>query len=113
MLYFLYPTPWGEGYSREEWVVSEEESTQGILNRLKSIEGHVRGVQRMVEGGSYCVDIINQNLAVQRALEKVNRLLLEHHLQTCVTTAIQGDDPEERERVISELLSVFEATGKI
>lgn len=112
MLYFRYPTPHGVGWPKEEGVVSEE-STQGILNRLKSIEGHVRGVQRMVEQGSYCVDIINQNLAVQRALEKVNRLLLEHHLQTCVTTAIQGDDPEERERVINELLSVFEATGKI
>jgi DNA-binding FrmR family transcriptional regulator len=90
-----------------------EEHTQDILNRLKSIAGHVRGIQRMVDEGVYCIDIINQNLAVQRALEKVNSLILERHLQTCVTTAIQGDDPVERERVITEIMTVFEATGKM
>ncbi len=90
-----------------------DEYTQSIVNRLKSIEGHVRGVQRMLEEGAYCMDIINQNLAVQRALEKVNRLILERHLQTCVTTAIRGDDLAERERVIDEILSVFETTGKM
>jgi DNA-binding FrmR family transcriptional regulator len=90
-----------------------EEYKQGIINRLKSIEGHVRGVQRMVDGDVYCIDIINQNLAVQRALEKVNSLILERHLQTCVTTAIQGDDPVERERVIAEIMNVFEATSKM
>ncbi len=90
-----------------------EEHKQGIINRLKSIEGHVRGVQRMVEDDVYCIDIINQNLAVQRALEKVNSLILERHFQTCVTTAIQGDDPAERERVIAEIMNVFEATSKM
>ncbi len=84
-----------------------------IVNRLKSIEGHVRGIQRMVEEDAYCIDIINQILAVQRALEKVNSLILKRHLQTCVTTAIQGDDPAERQRVIDEILQVFDATSKI
>ena len=90
-----------------------EEYKLGIVNRLKSIEGHVRGIQRMVDQDEYCIDIINQNLAVQRALEKVNRLILERHLQTCVTTAIQGDEPAERERVIAEIVNVFEATTKM
>ncbi|MGD8626238.1 MAG: metal-sensitive transcriptional regulator [Anaerolineae bacterium] len=90
-----------------------DEYKQGIVNRLKSIEGHVRGIQRMVAEDAYCIDIINQNLAVQRALEKVNNLVLERHLQTCVTMAIQGDNPVERERVIEEILSVFETTGKM
>jgi DNA-binding FrmR family transcriptional regulator len=90
-----------------------EEHKQGLINRLKSIEGHVRGIQRMVDEDVYCIDVINQNLAVQRALEKVNSLILELHLQTCVTTAIRGDNPAERERVIDEILSVFEATGKM
>ncbi len=89
------------------------EYKQAIVNRLKSIEGHVRGIQRMVDQDAYCIDIINQNLAVQRALEKVNSLILERHLQTCVTTAIRGDDQNERERVIDEILSVFETTGKM
>jgi DNA-binding FrmR family transcriptional regulator len=90
-----------------------EEYKQGLINRLKSIEGHVRGVQRMVDEDAYCIEIMNQNLAVQRALEKVNTLILERHLQTCVTTAIQGDDPSERERVIEEIMSVFETAGRM
>jgi DNA-binding FrmR family transcriptional regulator len=90
-----------------------DDHDQDIINRLKSIEGHVRGVQRMVDEDAYCIDIINQNLAVQRALERVNSLILERHLQTCVTTAIRGDAAAERERVISEIMTVFEATAKM
>jgi DNA-binding FrmR family transcriptional regulator len=90
-----------------------EEHKQAMINRLKSIEGHVRGVLRMVDEDAYCVDVINQNLAIQRALEKVNALILERHLQTCVTTAIRGDDPNERERVIQEIMSVFETASKM
>ena len=90
-----------------------DEVTTNILNRLKSIEGHVRGIERMVEGGEYCVDVVNQILAVQRALQKVNAMVLDRHLHTCVTTAIRGEDPDERERVIGEIMGVFEATGKL
>lgn len=94
------------------WQMAEDYK-QDVTNRLKSIEGHVRGIQRMVEEDAYCIDIINQSLAVQRALERVNGLILERHLQTCVTTAIQGDDADERQRVITEIMNVFEATGKM
>ena len=89
------------------------EHKRQLLNRLKSVEGHVRGIQRMVEVDDYCVDIIKQTLAVQRALEAFNSIVLEHHLQGCVTTAIRSDDTGERERVIKELLQVFETSGKI
>ncbi len=51
-----------------------DEATTNILNRLKSVEGHVRGVERMVEEGAYCIDIVNQILAVQRALQQVGLL---------------------------------------
>ena len=83
-----------------------------ILRRLKSIEGHVRGVARMVEGDEYCIDIVNQIAAVQRALGKVSDLVLDRHLHTCATTAIRGDDPGERERVIDEILDVFKTSGR-
>lgn len=89
------------------------ESKQQLLNRLRSIAGHVRGVERMIEEDAYCVDIIKQTLAVQRALEKFNSIVLEGHLEGCVTTAIRGDDPGERERVIHELLGLFETNSKI
>ena len=87
-------------------------STEDITRRLKSVEGHVRGIERMVEDGAYCVDVVNQIVAVQRALKKVSALVLERHLHSCVTRAIQGDDPQSRERVLEELLEVFEANGK-
>ena len=79
-----------------------------ILNRLKSVDGHLRGVIKMVEDDAYCMDVLKQLQAVQGAIGRVNALLLQDHLQTCVTTAIRGDEPSERERVIGELLTLYE-----
>ena len=84
-----------------------------LLNRLKTVEGHVRGVQRMVEEDAYCIDILKQTQAIQRALDKLNSLILTDHLNGCVTTAIRGEDPQERERVVTELLQVFETTRNL
>jgi DNA-binding FrmR family transcriptional regulator len=89
-----------------------DDRTNDIVRRLKSVEGHVRGVQRMVEEGGYCIDIVNQITAVQRALKKVSGLVLDQHLHSCVTDAMRGPDAEAREQVLGELLQVFEATGK-
>jgi len=86
---------------------------QDVLARLKSVEGHIRGIERMVEEDVYCVDVIKQTLAVQRAIDKINALILENHLNTCVTTAIRSEDSRERERVIGEIIDVFEATSKL
>ena len=84
------------------------EQRRDILNRLKSVDGHLRGVIKMVDEDAYCMDVIKQLQAVQGAIGRVNALLLADHLQTCVTTAIRGDAPAERERVIGELLRLFE-----
>lgn len=86
--------------------------TTDIVRRLKSVEGHVRGVQRMVDEGAYCIDVVNQIVAIQRALKKVSGLVLDQHLHSCVTDAMRGTDATARERVLVELLEVFEATGK-
>ncbi len=91
----------------------QPEVKQDIIKRLKSVEGHVRGIARMVEQDAYCIDIMRQIHAVQRALEKINARVLENHLNTCVTTAVRSDDPKERERVMKEIVSVFEETGKL
>lgn len=90
-----------------------ETEKRKLLARLKSVEGHVRGIQRMVEEDQYCIDIIRQTQAVQRALDKFNALILENHLNTCVTTAIRSEDADERERVVTEIMDVFEAASKI
>ncbi|MCS7261037.1 MAG: metal-sensitive transcriptional regulator [Anaerolineae bacterium] len=90
-----------------------DETSREIIDRLKNIEGHVRGIQRMVENGEYCIDVVTQVLAVQRALHKVNRLVLDRHLHTCVSTAMRSQDAAEREKVIAEIMEVFEATSKL
>lgn len=86
---------------------------QNTIRRIKTIEGHLRGIQRMVEEDAYCIDIIHQINAVQAALHKVSTQILESHLHSCVTTALRGDDPDERERVLKEIVDVFEAASKV
>jgi CsoR family transcriptional regulator, copper-sensing transcriptional repressor len=83
------------------------------LKRLKTIEGHMGGIIRMVEEDAYCIDVIRQIQAVQAALNKVSTVILENHLNSCVTTAIQGDNPKERERVLKEITDVFETATKV
>lgn len=90
-----------------------DKDTSDILNRLRSVEGHVRGVERMVDEGAYCIDVVNQILAIQRALKKVSGLVLDRHLHSCVTGAMRGKDAGAREKVLDELLEVFEASGKV
>ncbi len=86
---------------------------EDALKRLKTIEGHLRGIQRMLEEDAYCIDILRQIQAVQAALNKVSVQILEEHLNSCVITAVRGDDPEERERVLKEIAAVFEAATKV
>lgn len=83
-----------------------------VVKRLSTIEGHIRGVKRMVEEDSYCIDVIRQIQAVQAALNRVNSIILENHLKSCVSTAIRGDDPGERERVLNEITGIFTASVK-
>jgi DNA-binding FrmR family transcriptional regulator len=69
------------------------------LKRLRRIEGQVRGLQRMVENDTYCIDILTQVSAVTRALQAVALGLVEDHLSHCVTEAIAGGGPEASDKV--------------
>jgi DNA-binding FrmR family transcriptional regulator len=79
---------------------------------LASAAGHINGIARMVDDDQYCIDVIKQVQAVQAALSKVSTLILDNHLHTCVITAVRGDDPDERERVLEEVTNVFAVTNK-
>ena len=83
------------------------------LRRLKTVEGHMRGVIRMVEEDAYCIDVIRQIQAIEAALNKVTAQILENHLNSCVITAIRGENPKERERVLKEISDVFEQANKV
>jgi DNA-binding FrmR family transcriptional regulator len=86
---------------------------ENALKRLKTVEGHIRGIERMVEDDIYCIDVIRQIQAVQAALNKVSTMILEEHLNSCLTTAVRGEDPDERERVLQEIKEVFETAAKV
>lgn len=82
---------------------TREEATR----RLKRIEGQVRGVQRMVEEGRYCPDILAQVAAVHAALRGVGKLLMRNHLQHCVTDALRSGDPAAAERTYDEVTELM------
>jgi DNA-binding FrmR family transcriptional regulator len=83
------------------------------LRRLKTVEGHIRGIERMIDEEAYCIDVIRQIMAVQSALNRVSTIILEEHLNSCLTTAVRGEDPDERERVLKEITEVFETATKV
>ena len=84
-----------------------------VMTRLKIAEGHLRGIQKMVEEDAYCIDVIRQIQAVQAALNKIGGMILENHLNACLITAVQGDDPNERERVLKEIVDVYNAATQV
>ena len=77
------------------------------LGRLRRIEGQVQGLQRMIDGEAYCVDVLLQISAVQGALDQVEKLLLGRHIESCVVDAVRSGSKTERQQKIDELLDVF------
>ena len=90
-----------------------EQTRETLRRRLRSISGHVTGIERMVDQDAYCIDVIKQVQAVQAALNKVNDLILKGHLNSCVIDAVRGDDKNRREQVLDEIIDVFEMAQKI
>lgn len=80
-----------------------------LMNRLATIEGHLKGIRKMVEEDQYCVDILKQAYAVERALKKFESALLEGHLGSCV---IEGFKDGRDQDMIRELADLFELSRK-
>lgn len=78
------------------------------VERLKKIEGQVRGVAKMVENEKYCIDIINQIAAAKNALDGVARIIMKKHVESCVTQAILEGRAEEK---IEELIAAVYKHG--
>lgn len=82
-----------------------KDTQERILHRLQIARGHLAKVIKMVEADEYCIDVIHQNRAVQRALEEVDSAILENHLKTCAAEAIKKGKQKE---AISEIMNVFQ-----
>lgn len=85
----------------------DPEIKRTVQNRLRRIEGQVRGLQRMVEEERYCADVITQISSVQEALRGTARSVLQNHLRHCATAAFQSGDPERAEAMYLELLDLM------
>jgi DNA-binding FrmR family transcriptional regulator len=82
--------------------------SQGIVNRLRRIEGQVRGIAQMVEEDRYCIDILTQVQAVKAALGRAESEILKRHAACCVAEAIASGDENEQHAKFSELVDLFE-----
>jgi CsoR family transcriptional regulator, copper-sensing transcriptional repressor len=83
---------------------------KSVLNRLKTVRGHLDSVIAMVEDEVYCPDLMKQVSALQGSLERVNRILLQNHLETCFTHAVHEGRTEE---VVDELMETMRYTKAI
>jgi DNA-binding FrmR family transcriptional regulator len=77
------------------------------LSRLKRIEGQVRGIQKMIEDGRYCVDIITQLESITSAIAGLQEQILRRHLEHCVTTAMQGGSEADKQEKITEIIGIL------
>lgn len=75
-----------------------------VLHRLKIASGHLKKVIQMAQNHEYCIDVIHQSQAVQKALQEADNLILENHLKTCAAEAIRSGREEE---AIAEVMNVF------
>ena len=91
----------GPGYEREA-------RSEGLVRRLRRIEGQVRGLQKMVEERRYCVEIMTQIDAVTAALGRVQDGILESHLNHCVAEALGGDDVDARTEKVDEVVTLLQ-----
>lgn len=86
----------------------QDDRRRDALKRLSYIEGHVAGIRKMVEEDKYCIDILRQTHAVRKSLEKLEAVILEGHLRTCVPEGIRGD---REDAVIQELIQLYTIAG--
>jgi DNA-binding FrmR family transcriptional regulator len=80
--------------------------------RLRRIEGQVRGLQRMIDDDTYCIDVLTQISAATKALQSVAVGLLDEHIRHCVADAARGDDPDRADQMVTEATRAIERLVK-
>jgi DNA-binding FrmR family transcriptional regulator len=81
------------------------------LHRTKILEGQMRGLQKMIEKEEYCMDILTQNLAIQKSLSSLNKLILENHLRTHIKEKFGSDSKKAKDMAVEELLDLYELSN--
>jgi DNA-binding FrmR family transcriptional regulator len=91
----------------DQTIVHVHEKSEAVIKRLARIEGHVRGIKRMVEEDTPCPDVLVQIAAVRSALNSVGQIILEDHLRSCMVKAVQDGDFEDAMRDLKNSLDRF------
>lgn len=87
----------------------QDKNKSNLVRRLKLIEGQIRGLQKMIENDTYCIDIITQTSAVKQGLSNVEDLLLENHLSGCILNQVKSGQSEKAK---AEILKVYKLKRK-
>lgn len=90
----------------------DETITRGLSDRLKRIEGQVRGIHKMVQEDRYCMDILAQTRSIMAAMRKVEDQIMENHLHTCVREAMVSSDQNEVNEKVTEVMNVVASLRK-
>ncbi len=91
-----------------EEVTTAPDERQALLNRLRRVEGQVRGVARMLADDRYCIDVLHQIQAVKAAIARVESVVLKRHADSCVAAAIASGDAAEQRAKFGELVDLFD-----
>jgi DNA-binding FrmR family transcriptional regulator len=99
-------TPRGYGIfaGMETTIALDEKVHQSALRRLAIIEGQVRGLRRMIENGTGCVEVLTQVSAIHEALRGVGKVIVRHHIETCVTEGLQGEERQQHQDELMDLI---------
>jgi len=103
-MYLTYPPRGYNGFM----AYRPKDTQERILHRLKIAQGHLSKVIKMVEAQEYCIDVIHQSQAVQRALEETDAVILENHLKTCVVSDMKAG---KAKKSTDEIMAVFKKSG--
>ena len=79
-----------------------------LNHRSKIIEGQFKALQQAIDDEAYCMDILTQNLAIQKSLASLNKLVLENHLRTHITDMLQDGSSDSQTKAVDELLQLYE-----
>ena len=90
----------------------KRENKPQLLNRLRRVEGQVRGVARMLEEDRYCIDVLTQLQAIRAALTRVETQMLKDHLDHCIESAIVSGDQVEQRQKAGELIELLERAAR-
>jgi len=84
-----------------------DKAKTNLATRLNRIEGQVRGVRRMIDEERYCIDVLTQTRSIVAGIRKVENLIIENHLNTCVAAAMRGGDEHDQQDKINEIITVL------